>query len=247
MKRTRRPRAADGERKGVERMTDEPQTMKITAISEETAQTKLITVQPESDWEFVPGQVAVVGVEGVGESYFAIASAPEDKGMLQFLVKDGKGVAGAIFNLKVGDTVQVKGPVGKGFPIDKYKGRDLIIEAVGTAIAPMRGVIRSLMRRRGDFGKVTAIFGVRVPEDFPFRDEMEEWKQAGIETTLTISRPEGTEWEGETGYVQAHCEEVLEDLDKPVALVCGMKEMMQQSREELCRLGVDECDVLTNY
>ena len=123
-------------------MADEPQNMKITAVSDETAQTKLFTVKPDGDWDFIPGQVAVVGVEGVGESYFAIASAPEDKGMLQFLVKDGKGAAGAIFAMKEGGTVQVKGPVGKGFPIDNYKGRDLIIEAVGTAIAPMRGVIR---------------------------------------------------------------------------------------------------------
>jgi hypothetical protein len=40
---------------------------------------------------------------------------------------------------------------------------------------------------------------------------------------------------------------VIEGLDKPVALVCGMKDMTTQSRDELCRLGVDECDVLTNY
>ena len=40
---------------------------------------------------------------------------------------------------------------------------------------------------------------------------------------------------------------MLGDLAQPVALVCGMKDMMQQSREELSRLGVDECEVLTNY
>jgi hypothetical protein len=55
----------------------------------------------------------------------------------------------------------------------------------------MRGVIRSIMKRRGDFGEVTAVFGVRVPEDFPFRNEMDDWKQARIETLLTVSRPEG--------------------------------------------------------
>jgi sulfhydrogenase subunit gamma (sulfur reductase) len=228
-------------------MADEPIELKVVEVSEETAQTKLITLRAEEDWDFVPGQVAVLGVEGVGESYFAIASAPEDKGILQFLIRDGGGAAGALFRAQVGDTVQVKGPVGKGFPIDGYKGRDVIIEAVGTAIAPMRGVIRSIMRRRADFNKVTAIFGVRVPDDFPFRGEIDEWKSAGIETRLTVSRPEGTGWEGDTGYVQAHCEEEMGDLTKPVALVCGMPAMMSESREELCRLGVEECDVLTNY
>ena len=228
-------------------MDDRPATMKIVRISGETAQTKLFTVLPERDWPFIPGQVAVLGVEGVGESYFAIASAPEDEGVLEFLVKDGKGAAGAIYNLKEGDAVQVKGPVGKGFPIDNYKGRDVIVQAVGTAIAPMRGVIRSIVHRRADFGKVKAIFGVRVPADFPFADEVQGWKDAGIETVLTVSRPEGTDWSGESGYVQMHCESALEELENPVALVCGMKDMMDQSRAELCRLGVDDCDVLTNY
>ena len=228
-------------------MADEPIIMKIANVSEQTAQTKLITLKPDRDWQFVPGQVAIIGVEGMGESYFAIASAPEDTGVLQFLVKDGKGAAGALFQMKAGDTVQVKGPIGKGFAIDKYKGRDVIIEAVGTAIAPMRGVIRSIMKRLADFGKVTALFGVRGPEDFPFADELKNWAAAGIETSLSISRPEGTDWSGDTGYVQTHCKEAMGDLDKPVALVCGMKDMMTESREEFCRLGVDDCDVLTNY
>ena len=228
-------------------MADQPQIVRIVEVRDETPEAKLITVGAEGEWSFTTGQVAVVGVEGVGESYFAIASAPEDKGLLQFLVKNGKGAAGAIFGMKVGDAVQVKGPVGKGFPIDDYKGRDVLIEAVGTAIAPMRGVIRSIMKRRDDFGKVTAVFGVRVPQDFPFQNEMDDWKQARIETLLTVSRPEGTGWKGSAGYVQGHCEDVMEELDKPVALICGMKDMMSQSRDELCRLGVDECDVLTNY
>lgn len=226
-------------------MGDEATTMKIVQVSDETDAAKLFTV--EGDWSFVPGMVAVVGVEGVGESYFAVASAPEDKGKLQFLVKDGKGAAGAIFAMKPGDEVQVKGPIGKGFPIDNYKGRDIVIQAVGSAIAPMRGVVRSIIQRRKDFGKVTAVFGVRTPDEFPFRGEIDEWKAGGIDVVLTVSRPEGTDWDGETGYVQSHCEVVLEDMEKPVALICGMKDMMEQSRVELCRLGVEECDVLTNY
>jgi sulfhydrogenase subunit gamma (sulfur reductase) len=226
---------------------DRSNTMTIARVSEETAQAKLFTLRPESDWTFIPGQVAVLGVEGVGESYFAIASAPEDKGVLEFLIKDGKGVAGAIYDLKEGDTLQVKGPLGKGFPIDDYKGRDLIVQAVGTAIAPMRGVIRSITHRRADFGKVRAIFGVRTPSDFPFTSEMQGWKEAGIDAVLTVSRPEGTDWTGESGYVQMHCESALKELDSPVALVCGMKDMMDASRAELCRLGVDDREVLTNY
>jgi len=69
-------------------MDGQPSVMRIDRIADETDQLRLFTLIPEDEWAFIPGQVAVLGLEGVGESYFAIASAPEDKGVLEFLVKD---------------------------------------------------------------------------------------------------------------------------------------------------------------
>ena len=89
----------------------------------------------------IPGQIAVLGIEGVGESYFAIASAPEDKEGMEFLVKKGGGVSESLFGAREDDKVQAKGPIGKGYPIDQYRGRDLILACVGSAIAPMRSVL----------------------------------------------------------------------------------------------------------
>ena len=230
-----------------DQMDPQSTMMTIERVAEETEHLRLLTLVTPEEWGFVPGQVAVLGIGGVGEAYFAIASAPQDKGILEFLVKDGEGVAGRIYRLKKGDTVSVKGPFGKGFPIDSYAGRDLLIEAVGSAIAPMRSVIRSIVRRRSDFGRVRAIFGARYPTDFPFTHEFEAWREAEVEIELTLSRPEGTSWSGRSGYVTAHSEEALRELDQPVALVCGMKDMMRECTDELCRLGVEACDVLTNY
>ena len=66
------------------------------------------------------GQVAVLGISGIGESYYAMASAPEDKGGIEVLVKKGEGVSKVLYEAKPGMEVQAKGPVGKGFPIDKF-------------------------------------------------------------------------------------------------------------------------------
>ncbi len=184
--------------------------MTIERVAEETEHLRLLTLLTPEEWDFVPGQVAVVGMSDVGEAYFAIASAPQDKGILEFLVKDGQGVAGRIYRLKKGDTVSVKGPLGKGFPIDSYTGRDLLIEAVGSAIAPMRSVIRSIVHRRSDFGRVRAIFGARLPSDFPFSHEFEAWREANVEIELTLSRPEGTSWAGRSGYVTVHSRKLYE-------------------------------------
>jgi sulfhydrogenase subunit gamma (sulfur reductase) len=228
-------------------MEDQVNNYTIQWIKQETPQMNLISLDVAQPWEFIPGQVAVLGVPGVGESYYAIASAPEDKTGMEFLVKKGEGVSKALFEAKKGDLVQAKGPVGKGFPIDKYHGRNLLIAAVGSAIAPMRGVIRSINRRRQDFGKIAVIFGARRPEDFPFAGEFEDWKKAEIEVMLSVSRPEGTNWTGSTGHCQAHFKQALEGLGHPVSLICGMKAMQEQSRDDLVKLGVAPEEVLTNY
>jgi sulfhydrogenase subunit gamma (sulfur reductase) len=228
-------------------MSNQPMVLTIDQIAQEANQLKLLRCRTANSWTFIPGQVGVLGIEGVGESYFAIASAPEDKEFLEFLVKDGKGAAAAIYQLQKGATLTAKGPVGKGFPIDNYKGRDFIIAAVGSAIAPMRSVLRSMMSRRNDFGKVTAIFGARYPADFPFIKEVETWKAAKINAILTSSRPEGTNWTGKSGHVNAHFAEALKGLNNPVALICGMKAMMEESRNDLLNLKIAANEILTNY
>jgi len=228
-------------------MENQPTTLTVQWVREETTQMRLICLNGEEVWSFIPGQVAVLGIEGAGESYFAIASAPEDKGGMEFLIRKGGGVSEALFGVGRGAAVQVKGPVGKGFPIDQYRGRDFILACVGSAIAPIRGVLRSVSYRRADFGRIVLVCGVRYPGDFPFRQEVEGWQQSNIEVILTVSRPEGLDWDGKTGYVQSHFGEAVEGLSQPVAMICGMKAMMEQSRDELIRLGVAATEILTNY
>src|ERR1700750_161742 len=63
------------------------------------------------DISFVPGQVAVLRVAGGEASYFAIASAPED-GELEFLIKQGNGASGVIYELKEGESVELASIVG---------------------------------------------------------------------------------------------------------------------------------------
>jgi sulfhydrogenase subunit gamma (sulfur reductase) len=222
-------------------------TFTVQWVGEETARMRLISLDGEKIWSFLPGQVAILGIEGVGESYFAIASAPEDRGGMEFLIQEGEGVSRALFGVKKGDLVQGKGPLGKGFPIDRYHGRDFILAAVGSAIAPIRGVLRSICYRRADFGKIVLVYGVRHPGDFPLLHELEGWQKSYIEVILTVSRPEGAGWTGRTGYVQSFFREALTGLRQPVAMICGMKAMLEQSQAELIRLGVAATEILTNY
>lgn len=228
-------------------MESQPSNFTVQWVKEETPKMRLICLNGNEVWPFIPGQIAVLKKEEIGESYFAIASAPEDKYGMEFIVQKGLGVAAVLFEAKRGDAVQGKGPLGKGFPIDRYHGRNLILVAVGSAISPMRSVLRSVCYRRADFGKVKLVYGVRHPEDFPLLDEMKEWEKTGIEIMLVVSQPVMGKWQGKTGHVQLHFREAVKALNKPVAMVCGMKEMIEQSCDELIRLGINPDEILTNY
>lgn len=216
-------------------------------VRDEAREMRLLSLDGGKVWSLIPGQVAVLKVEGVGESYFAIASAPEDRDGMEFLIRKGKGVSGVLYEAKKGDRVLAKGPAGRGFPIDRYRGRDLFLAAVGSAIAPMRSVLRSIGHRRADFGKVTLVYGVRQADEVPFLGEMEGWRREGIAVIVTLSRPEPGQWNGKVGHVQAHFKEALQGLRQPVALVCGMPAMVDEGKAELVRLGIKSEEILTNY
>jgi sulfhydrogenase subunit gamma (sulfur reductase) len=197
---------------------------------------------------YLPGQVASLRAGDDARSfYFAFASAPEDED-LEFLVKRAGGDGGqAFYQLEQGAQVELTGVVGHGFPLDAHKGKDLILIAMGTGIAPLRSTLRHALSHSDDFGQLVVLYGVRTPDDFCYRDETETWKAAGVELRQVISKPDGYEWAGSTGYVQSLLDHVLPNLNEPVALVCGSPEMITHTRDRLQEMGLPPEAILTNY
>ena len=224
----------------------------IKRVHEEARDIRAFDVLPEGardchDMPFTPGQVALLEVEGEGRAYFAIASAPEDD-ELEFLVKRTNDPPGrALYEMKPGDSVRLVEIAGHGFDLAALEGRDLVFVAMGTGVAPLRSALRSVLRHAEDFGQVVVLYGVRTPEDFCYQDETEAWKAAGVELREVISRPDGYEWSGQTGYVQSLLDNVLPSLSDPVALVCGSREMIEQTRDRLHEMGFEPGRILTNY
>ena len=195
---------------------------------------------------FVPGQVAVLQVEGEVPAYFAFAGAPEDP-ELEVLVKNKVGASTRIYDLAEGDRIDLLDVAGHGFALDLQKGKDLVFVAMGTGVAPLRSALRHVLKRQQEFGQLVVLYGARTPDDFCFRDETESWQAAGVELRQVISRPDGHDWSGPTGYVQSLLDHVLPDLQAPVALICGSLEMMGQTRDRLQQMGFAPEAVLTNY
>lgn len=224
----------------------ESRQLVITGVREQARDTRSFDLRCGGAVDFTPGQVAILRVEGEEPAYFAFAGAPEDQD-LEVLVKKKIGASSVIYDMGIGDQIELVGVVGHGFKIDEMKGRDLVFVAMGTGVAPLRSALRHVLRRKAEFGQLVVLYGARTPDDFCYRDEVEEWVSVGVELRQVISRPDGHDWSGPTGYVQSLLDNVLPDLASPAALICGSREMISQTRERLAKMGFQPSDILTNY
>ena len=225
--------------------------LKIVRVREQGRDIRSFDLMPEDSAEFhgvrfVPGQVAVLRVGDEPPAYFAFAGAPEDR-ELEILVKRTIGASVALFDMKEGDSVELLDVAGHGFDLGPLHRRDLVFVAMGTGVAPLRSVLRHVLERKAEFGKLVVLYGARTPDDFCYRDETESWEDAGVELRQVISRPGDHDWSGPTGYVQSLLDHVLPDLKSPVALVCGSREMIAQTRDRLQQMGFAANAILTNY
>ncbi len=198
-------------------------------------------------FDFIPGQFVQLRTGGGDASYFAIASSPEEKPYLDILVKRGKGASKALFDLAVGQEVEVIGPQGKGFPIDQYKGKDLLFIGVGTGIAPLRSTLRSALGHRQDFGRITFVYGVLTPNHFCYLDDLHAWSRNSVDVRLTVTFPEGTSWVGDSGFVQDIVRKMRPNSRDTVAMLVGMKEMIEDNTRLLTDLGFPAQHILLNY
>lgn len=174
----------------------------------------------------LPGQYVHVRLPGVGEGLYAIASPPAPAGSRwDFLLKSGSPLTEQLIRLPLGASVEVSRPEGRGFPLERARGHNLLLFATGSGISPIRSVIESLRQERDAYGRVTLYFGARTPTAFAYTEEFHIWEASRIRVVRTVSQPGASGWQGLTGYVQEHLAE--ESVEHTQAFVCGQAEMVQ--------------------
>ncbi len=187
-----------------------------------------------------PGQVVKVRGPGAGEGFFALASAPDAGATAELLVKRGGKVADAIAAVPAGGALELTRPFGEGFPIEDAEGRDLLLFAAGSAIAPIRALVQHVVAHRNRFGRVTLFYGQRRGGEFAYRAEHLEWERRGIRVVLCPSG-EDDAWEGARGRVQEVARSLAFGGSSPgdtVAFVAGMTAMVDDVRATLAGAGI---------
>jgi sulfhydrogenase subunit gamma (sulfur reductase) len=125
----------------------------------------------------LPGQFVELWIPGVGESPISVCSGRVG-GTLPLLIRKAGRVTKALFNLKLGDWVGLRGPYGHGFPVELYKGQNVCMIAGGLGVAPLRSVWQYLINHRQDYGRLVLIYGMKHSDEILFADELMALRQS---------------------------------------------------------------------
>jgi len=178
-------------------------------------------------FDYLPGQFCQLSILGKGEAAFGLASSPTEGDELRFTVNRVGVVTTALHFLEPGETLGLRGPLGNHYPVDKFKGQNVLLVGGGFAFTTLRSLAVYLMANRSDYGDITIIYGARRPGLLLYRDELAEWEKRGdVKVHLTIDQPaEG--WDRAVGFVPTVTEKLAPSAKDAWAVVCGPPVMIK--------------------
>jgi NAD(P)H-flavin reductase len=208
-----------------------PHAAVITAIEQEARGISTYTLEfkdPEvrEAFRFEPGQFNMLQLPAIGEVPISISSDPEEPRRLGHTIRVVGNVTQAIARLGVGAMIGARGPYGNPWPVDRVRGRDLLIVAGGIGLAPLRPAIYHFARHRGEYGRIQILIGARVPDDLLYPKEYDAWRTHDIEVVETVDRADEG-WKGRVGVVPILFYALRPDPKRTVVFTCGPEIMMR--------------------
>lgn len=175
---------------------------------------------------------------------YSIASAPEDPRVTLTVerLSDGEVSPYLVGELRVGDKLELRGPIGGYFVWRAGQARPLLLIAGGSGIVPLMAMMRhhSAARSRAP---VRLLYSSRSIEDVIYRDELDRLSASNndivVAHTLTRSQPPG--W---AGYSRRIDREMLTQVawpkqEAPEVFVCGPTEFVETASNLLLELGYE--------
>jgi len=217
-----------------------PIETEVLEVITETPTIRTLRLRPKEPIPFKPGQFIDLTVPGVGEAPFTPSSRSRAKDSIDVSIMRVGKVTEEIHQLVPGDTVGLRGPYGAGYPIEEFKGREILVVGGGCGFAPLRSLMYEFFDLSGEFSKLFFRGGCRRSKELLYRDEMAEWAQRDdLDLLLTVD--EGDEhWRGPVGVVTTILDGIDMDYRQGVGIVCGPPIMMKFATLRLLELGFAE-------
>ena len=222
---------------------------KVVELTPETSQTKTITFDVPGWPGHRAGQhvdVRLTADDGYqAERSYSIASAA-DGPRIDLTVErlyDGEVSPYLTDELRTGDVIELRGPVGGYFVWNPHAEGTVFLVAGGSGIVPLMAMARHRARAGGE-APMRLLYSSRSLEDVIYREELET---LGIDVVHTLTREQPPGW---SGYARRIDDELLREVafpasESPRVYVCGSTRFVDAAADGLVRLGYDPACVRT--
>jgi ferredoxin-NADP reductase len=226
------------------------QVATVSAVTDETGSVRTISLDLR-DW---PGHhagqhldVRLTAEDGYqAERSYSIASANgEPVAITVERLDDGEVSPYLTQELRPGDQMEVRGPIGNWFTWGPDDGGPLLLIAGGSGVVPLRAILRH-RQRSGSNVPARLLYSSRSLEDVIYRQELDQYRgSAEVRYTLTRRQPSG--WGGFSGRVD---DSMLARIawpaaDRPLAFICGPTPFVEAVAELLVARHYPESRVKT--
>jgi ferredoxin-NADP reductase len=227
----------------------------VVATQAETARTKSISVIPPNWTGHRAGQhldLRLTGDDGYqAERSYSIASPPEEQPRVTLTVErldNGEVSPYLTEELRVGDKLELRGPIGGYFVWEASMGGPLLLVAGGSGIVPLMAMIRH-RAAVGSTIPTRLLYSSRSYEDIIYRGELDRLvgSTQGLEVVHTLTRSQPPGW---TGFHRRIDADLLRDIawpsgQRPWVYVCGPTPFVETTASSLVALGYEPGRVKT--
>lgn len=194
-------------------------------------------------YAFLPGQFNMLYLHGSGEVPISIVADTEDSGVLTHTIRALGRITGGLAALRVGDHIGLRGPFGRGWPMQAAESHDVVVVTGGLGCAPSVSIIHHILTHRQRYGHLSILQGVKHTDDLIWRAQYEAWAALPDVEVHLAADAAGPDWPGHVGLVTALFERLELDGANTLAMLCGPEVMMHASAEGLHQLGIAANDI----
>lgn len=217
-----------------------PVRARLTEVIDESPLIKTFVLEPEEEFRFGTGQFIELSVDGIGEAPFTPSSSPLVKDSIEVTVMKTGYVTEYMHNLKPGVYMGVRGPYGRGYPVDKFFGKEVIIIGGGCGLAPIRSLLFTLESIKDRLKKVVLYYGSKTPADCIYKPLFNRLNQIEkFEAYRTVDKPDDN-WNESVGVVTGLLNKAVMDIKQSIAVVCGPPVMMKFGTIRLLEMGFQD-------
>jgi ferredoxin-NADP reductase len=227
------------------------QTATVGSVADETPKVRTLALEVPGWPGHRAGQhvdIRLTADDGYqAERAYSIASAPgEPLALTVERLDDGEVSPYLTEDVRPGDQLEVRGPIGGYFVWEPGFGGPLLLLAGGSGVVPLRSILRH-RDRTGSQVQIRMLYSSRSREDVIYHAELDGAVSAGVEVIHTLTRSQPPGW---TGYARRVDEQMLAEVawpaaGKPLAYVCGPTSFVESVAAGLVGLGYPAVRVRT--